>query len=176
MTGALWSPAGPQLKPAEGTFWRAALILPITGGIPSEEAFGVPLIRINWFLGPTGIPSEEVVGTPTVKYDQTVTLGAGIPSSEVFGDPLIQIPRFINPAGIASAEAFGTPQFNMQIDDSTGIASSEAFGTPTITTGNVNIVGSGIASSEAFGTPTVIVNKVWKSVRVPVAVQRASTI
>ena len=56
-------------------------------GIPSAEAFGVPvLVPGAVLLFPSGIPTLEVFGVPHLLWNQPVLPG-GIPSGEVFGTP-----------------------------------------------------------------------------------------
>ena len=62
-------------------------------GIPSEEAFGTPIIELlttTQTLYPSGISSEEAFGTPTIVAFalQTIEL-SGIPSEEAFGIPVL---------------------------------------------------------------------------------------
>jgi len=77
-------------------------------GIPSAEAFGVPLVIPGAvIIQPSGIASLEAFGTPLILYDQVI-IPTGIASAEAFGTPTISFILLIKPKSIPSAEAFGT--------------------------------------------------------------------
>jgi len=128
----------------------AAVTTLIPTGIPSEEAFGTPIVTESVTLIPTGIPSEEAFGTPVLVADG-VLLPTGIPSEEVFGTPIVT--GALLATGIPSEEAFGTPSITLTtLLLATGIPSEEAFGTPVLT---APILPAGIPSEEVFGRPLV---------------------
>lgn len=55
------------------------------------------------FIKPTGIPSAQAFGVPVVG----AIVPVGIPSAETFGVPTITTRRLISPIGIPSAETIG---------------------------------------------------------------------
>jgi len=105
----------------------------IPAGIPSEEAFGRPVIQGGAvIIQPVGIGSAEEFGTPALSLQ---IIPAGIGTEEKFGTPVITAgPVAIRPVGIPSEEVFGTPAliYNQDIIPG-GIETEEDFGIPTLT-------------------------------------------
>jgi len=125
--GLMWAiaPISSTILPTgipSGEAWGAAVVqgglvtLDVdTGGIPTAEAFGTPIVAYAQSIEDVGgIPTAEAVGTPTLTPGTAVLLPAGIPTGQAFGAPTI-VPGLAvidldapTHRGIASAEAWGT--------------------------------------------------------------------
>lgn len=163
--------------PTDGSAWEeltSGITLEPTG-IPTEEAFGSPLLVSAQVLSATGIESEEDFGVAEIVSSKVVS-PSGIESGEAIGDPIVLTSLFIYHESIDSAEIFGNALvlsgaisisvYSINSDEQFGdasvlgstlvgplsISSSEEFGLPELVSAKEIFVFS-IDSSEAFGIP-----------------------
>lgn len=107
------------------------------GGVPSAQAFGVPVVTTTQRVLVGSVGSAQAFGTVRPRNIQVVV---GVSSAQLFGVPTISTRRTIAVPGVPSAQAFGVARAGVTVTV-VGVSSAQAFGPLTIRVAQIVQVG-----------------------------------